>query len=296
MGVDGFRLDAVKHFIEDGTQIENTPATIEWAADFNEHTESTKPGALTVGEIWNDTRIVATYVPDSVDLAFEFTFATEVIGAVQSGRANILTAAMQTILDLYPDGQFSPFLSNHDQDRVASVLVGNDAQSKLAASLLLTSPGVPFMYYGEEIGLRGRKPDERIHTPMPWEPTAGGGFTDGTPWEAFDAAPEEVNVAAQSEADDSLLNHYRALIQLRATSPALRIGATTILETGNDSVYAFTREADDQQVLVVINLDKDPQAEYSLPGIGAIGTHLFGEPWTLDADLPGRSTTIVELG
>ncbi len=295
MGVDGFRLDAVKHLIEDGSVVENTPATIRWAADFNNHVESTKPGTLTVGEIWNDTRIVATYVPASVDLAFEFTFATEAVGAAQRGDATTLAVAMQTILDLYPPGQFAPFLSNHDQDRIASVFVGDASKGKLAASLLLTGPGVPFMYYGEEIGLRGRKPDERIRTPMPWDGSEQGGFTTVEPWEPFDAEPAKVNVASQVEDPDSLLGHYRSLIHLRNTSPALRSGSMTILDTGNDSVYAFLRDADEQRLLVVINLDKEPQADYSLPGVTEITEQLFGAEWTLGADLPGRSTTIVTL-
>lgn len=294
MGVDGFRLDAVKHFIEDGSVVENTPATLEWAAAFNDYTETTKPGAVTVGEIWNDTRIVSTYVPDSVDLAFEFTFSTEVVGAVQRGDASVLSSAMQTILDLYPEGQFAPFLSNHDQDRVASVFVGDVSKGKLAASLLLTSPGVPFMYYGEEIGLRGRKPDERIRTPMPWEGGELGGFSAATPWEPFDRAPDEVNVALQLDDEASLLSHYRTLIQLRTGSPALRAGSMTILKTGNDSVYAFTRETAEQRVLVLINLDKDPQP-YGLDIVVDGETQLFGDPWALGAELPGRSTTIVEL-
>ena len=294
MGVDGFRLDAVKHFIEDGPVTESTPATLEWAAGFNDHTESVKPGALTVGEIWNDTRIVSTYIPDSVDLAFEFTFAAEVLGAVQAGSARTLAVAMQTILDLYPRGQFAPFLGNHDQDRVASVLVGDASKGKLVASLLLTSPGVPFMYYGEEIGLRGRKPDERIRTPMPWDGSANGGFSAVAPWEPFDSDPAEVNVAAQHDDAGSLLNHYRALIQLRNTVPALRAGWMTIIESGNDAVYAFTRQTDEQTVLVVVNLDKDPQP-YELAVSVAGGRQLFGDPWAFGTELPGRSTTIVEL-
>lgn len=294
MGVDGFRLDAVKHLIEDGIQIENTAATLLWAADFNEHVETAKAGALTVGEVWNDTRIVSTYVPESVDLAFEFTFANQVIGAVQGASTATLAVAMQTILDLYPEGQFAPFLSNHDQDRVASVLVGNTAQSKLAASLLLTSPGVPFMYYGEEIGVRGRKPDERIRTPMPWEGGEFGGFSAAEPWESFDTAPDEVNVALQLDDEESLLSHYRALIQLRNAHPALRTGSMTILETGNEAVYAFTRDTAEQRVLVIINLDRDPQP-YALDLTVNRETQLFGEPWTYGTMLPGRSTTIVEL-
>ncbi len=295
MGVDGFRLDAVKHFIEDGPQIENTPATLAWAQAFNEFTEEAKPGALTVGEVWNDTRVVSTYIPESLDLAFEFTLASEIISAAQSGRSATLPIVMQRVLDDYPSGQYSPFLTNHDQDRIASVLVGDASKAKLAASMLLTIPGVPFMYYGEEIGMRGRKPDERIRTPMPWDATETGGFTDGEPWQPFDPNKDEVNVAAQIDDPDSLLSHYRDLIQLRSVTPALRSGDMTLLDTGNPAVFAFTRETDEQRLLVIMNFNKEPQAEYELPGITSTGAQLFGAEWTLGSELAGRSTTIVEI-
>ena len=85
-------------------------------------------------------------------------------------------------------------------------------KAKLAASALLTLPGVPFLYYGEEIGMTGQKPDEMIRTPMQWDATEDAGFTDGTPWEPVNADHTTVNVAAQQDDPESLLNHYRTLL------------------------------------------------------------------------------------
>ena len=68
----------------------------------------------------------------------------------------------------FPPGEYATFLTNHDQNRVMSELMGNQDQAKIAATLLLTSPGVPFLYYGEELGMSGVKPDEDIRRPMQW--------------------------------------------------------------------------------------------------------------------------------
>ena len=95
-----------------------------------------------------------------------------------------------------------------------SQLDGDVNKAKLAAFLLLTSPGTPFIYYGEEIGMQGKKPDENIRLPMQWNAEANAGFTTGRPWRAPDADYETVNVALQTGALGlHSLEHYRALIQ-----------------------------------------------------------------------------------
>jgi glycosidase len=136
--------------------------------------------------------------------------------------------------------------------------------AKVAATLLLTNPGVPFVYYGEEVGMRGAKPDPRIRTPMQWDDSETAGFTTGTPWEKLDAAYETRNVAVQDGDPDSLLNHYRRLIRLRQDQAALRAGDMALVEGGSNKVYAFLRYLDDEAVLVVVNLSSEPVEEYGL--------------------------------
>ena len=294
MGADGFRLDAVKHYIEDGDVIENTPATLEWAAAFNEHVAATKPDALTVGEIWNGTAVVASYVPDEVDIAFEFTLADTIIDAVQQGRVGVLPVVQEQILDAYPPGQYAAFLSNHDQDRIASLFVGDVAKAKLAASVLLTNPGVPFVYYGEEVGARGRKPDERIRTPMAWATGLGRGFTTGEPWEPFDENADAATVEIQQSDPDSLWSHYRDLIHLRNEHAALRTGEMDLIDAGNDAVLAFTREADSETLLVIMNLARESQATYDLGAVG-VGEVVFGPDWAPGEPLPSQTMIIAAV-
>jgi len=128
----------------------------------------------------------------------------------------------------------------------------------------LTAPGVPFIYYGEEIGMLGKKPDEDIRTPMQWSAEVNAGFTTGMPWRAVNLDFVERSVAVQSASPDSLLSHYRALIRLRNQHAALRVGDLFIVETNQPSVFASLRASTDEAVLVIVNLGKDPVSDYRL--------------------------------
>jgi len=289
MGADGFRLDAVRHLIEEDGDFDGTAPTHEWLAQWDDFVDSVDPEALTVGEVWDDTAQVAPYVvDDEVDLAFEFTLAESLIASVDDGDPDMFTDALESVLAAYPPGQFAPFLTNHDQNRVMSQLFGDVAKAKLAASALLTLPGVPFVYYGEEIGMLGVKPDEQIRTPMQWDATEGAGFTSGTPWEPVNDDYPELNVAAQDADPDSLLNHYRTLLAVRAAHPALGLGSVQVLESTCESLHAALRRTADgaDTVLVMVNFADEPAtgcavsagssdlAEGTLSGTDAIG----GEP------------------
>jgi glycosidase len=145
-----------------------------------------------------------------------------------------------------------------------SVVGDNVAKAKLAATLLLTGPGVPFMYYGEEIGLLGKKPDEDIRLPMQWSGEANGGFTTGTPWRALNADWQTKNVAAQTGDAESLLSYYRDLIAIRNDHAALRAGDTYVIETGGRALYAVLRVSKAETVLVLVNLSKGEVSDYGL--------------------------------
>lgn len=317
MGADGFRLDAIKHLIEDGAVQENTPATHEWMEGFYTVYKGAEPEALAVGEVWSTTSEVVEYIGDEVDMAFEFDMALAILGSVEDGRRDSIARAQEKVVASYPEGQYGVFLTNHDQNRVMSALGNDVAKAKLAATLLLTSPGVPFIYYGEEIGMRGIKPDEDIRRPMQWSDGAGAGFTTGEPWRPPHQTYRDFNVAAQMADPDSLLNHYDRLIQVRNDQAALRTGAWLPVDAPGHDVYAFLRYTDDEVILVLLNLDDDPISDYELdlaegPLVGSAGaTLLFGEgevvaPEVNDSGgfegykpletLPGESSFIIRLG
>jgi glycosidase/outer membrane protein assembly factor BamB len=264
MGADGFRLDAVRHLIEDGEVQANTPATHTWLEDFHRYVRSVAPQAFTVGEAWDKTPEMVKYVGDEVDIVFEFDLAQAILDAVWRGDNGGLVQAQKLVLDSYPKGQYGIFLTNHDQNRVMNQLRNNVPSAHVAATLLLTNPGVPFIYYGEEIGMRGAKPDERIRTPMQWDETATAGFTTGTPWETLNGDSPEVNVAAQAADSGSLLNHYRALVALREAHPALRGGDMVPVESSSRQVYSYLRQDSAETLLVVVNLSGRPVSDYRL--------------------------------
>jgi len=208
--------------------------------------------------------VVATYVGDQLDLAFEFSLATAILLSVNEGRVTPLESGMKEIQRLYPAGGYATFLTNHDQDRVMDELGREPDKARLAATVLMTLPGVPFVYYGEETGMTGSKPDELIRTPMQWSSAAQAGFTSGTPWEPVNEGYEETNVERQTTDPDSLLSHYRELITLRFAHPALRVGDFLPVQSADRSVYSFVRYSPDEHVLVVINLGDEPTTDYAL--------------------------------
>ena len=265
MGADGLRLDAAKHLVETDGVTENTAATHAWLRSFSAAVHAARPDALLVGEVWDLSQVSASYVPADLDMTFEFGLAQGMIDSLRAGSATRLTSAVSDVAGLErPDG-FGSFLTNHDQDRVASQLDGDLPSLKLAAGLLLTGPGTPFIYYGEEIGLTGEKPDEQIRTPMPWDGSVpGGGFTTGTPWEPFAEGTQSVNVAAERDDPGSLLSRYRDLIRLRGGHPALRRGAIVPVRSDSDAVAATLRTDPSETLLVVANLSDTPVSDYAL--------------------------------
>jgi len=143
-------------------------------------------------------------------------------------------------------------------------LLEDENRAKLAATLLLTSPGVPFVYYGEEIGQVGAKPDEDIRRPLQWDSSENAGFSTGQSWREPYEDFEERNIVAQMDDPDSLLSHYRDLIRLRNEHKALRTGDWTQVETNESHTYAFLRRHGDEFILVLVNLGVNPVEEYEL--------------------------------
>jgi alpha-amylase len=268
MNVDGFRLDAIRHLIEDGDVMTDTPETRAWLKRFQAKLRQIEPDVLTVGEVWASTEAVSEYIAeDALDLAFEFDLATAILDAARTGNKAKLAYTLDNVAASYPANRYATMITNHDQNRVASELGEDTPRLKLAAGLLLTAPGVPFVYYGEEIGQIGEKPDEMIRNPMPWSSAVHGGFTQAhRPWEPMQPGHATRNVAVQDADPASLLNHYRRLIRLRQSEPALSRGGFRSIETGREDVIAWERAAAGQRLIVVANLAGDTIRNFRVPG------------------------------
>ena len=255
MHVDGFRLDAVRHLVEAGNEVSNTPGTHQVLREYGQYVRSIAPPprSYTIGEVWDNADVILTYYPDQLDAYFAFPISEALMEAVRTGKAGGLIPTILQFQRAEPAYRWAPFQRNHDQTRTLTALGNDTAGARLAATILLTLPGVPFVYYGEEIGMTGDKPDERLRTPMQWTASSRG-FTAGKPWETLQADTLTANVAAQERRPNSLLKLYRWLIRLRANDAALRAGRLEPVETGNEALLAYVRKDSTGQVLVVANL------------------------------------------
>lgn len=254
-GVDGFRLDAIKYLIEDGTLLENTPATFSLLEEFNEVYKTNNPEAFTIGEVWSNTASVIPYVQNErLDVCFEFDLASDILSAVNNGNPLGIQQQMQNIQASYPALQYGTFLTNHDIDRVYDQIGSNPEKMKLAASLYLTLPGIPFLYYGEEIGMKGTGADENKRRPMQWSDAAFAGFSNTSPWISVGTNYPANNVATMAANAGSLLNHYKKLIHVRNKQAALKKGNYLAVASTESQVLSFARVHENEGVIVVSNL------------------------------------------
>ncbi|MDY7092884.1 MAG: alpha-amylase family glycosyl hydrolase [Acidobacteriota bacterium] len=272
-GVDGFRLDAARHLIAagPGEGQSGSEEGHEYWQEFAAAVREYQPEALLVGENWTDAPTIAEYygstesitLGDELPMSFDFPLAEAMVQAAKSGLAAPLVEALAERDELYPPGVLdATFLTNHDMVRIATVLQRDPLALRTAAALLLTLPGTPFIYYGEEIGLANgpvAQGDPAKRTPMPWSGEHGAGFTTGDPWRALAGGWQTTNVEAQTNDPRSLLSHYRRLIQLRSEHPALGsaklgTGDIQVLETGDPAIFAFVAQAGDSRVVVAHNL------------------------------------------
>jgi len=264
VGIDGFRLDAIGSLIEKGPVTVETKASHDWFADYFKFSKSIEPETMLIGEVWREDAVVVPWVANKqVDLAFEFDLSAAMIASLNEGNSNRILTTLRSGTSLFPAGQYGIFLANHDMTRVITQLVNDAQKARAAASLYFVLPGVPFIYYGEEIGMHNVPPDKLFLPPMQWTAGPYAGFSTVTPW--FMPVNDPVfNVAAQSADPDSLLSHYRRLISLRSSHPALRTGVLFLPSTFDQGLFACLRTSADESVLVLVNLTNAPIRDHKL--------------------------------
>lgn len=254
MHADGFRFDAIPYLVEEGNQLAHTSGTHEVLRQFGNSIRSEAPGSFTIGEMSDGSaQILATYYPDQLDAYFAFGVAGATVEAARTGNAAAFNKAIREANVTFPAGRWSPFLTNHDQPRVMTILGGDAGKARVAASAMLMLPGLPFVYYGEEIGMVGTKPDEMIRTPMQWSGESNGGFSRETAWEKLQPGWTTKSVAAEDHDPASLLNHYRRLIHLRNAHSALGTGDLAVGTASDAAVAAFIRRSAAETIIVIAN-------------------------------------------
>lgn len=280
-GVDGFRLDAVRYLVETGPgngQKDTAPTLAwwqTWATQLRQHQATAgKVEPLLVGEAWASNAIAAKYQQDGgLNMTFDFDLAAAVLTALQGADADGLAQVLCAEETLLPSSAArGAFLTNHDMVRMASQLA--DPQlNRLAAVLLFALPGTPWLYYGEELGMRNGNGTDDVakRQPMQWQAGPGSGFTTGQPWQETNADTATISVQAQQGQTDSLLALYRRLIALRQGSEALTTGETRLL--GGGSVLGVLRQTGQERVLVAVNLsDAATTPAWTAAELGALTT------------------------
>jgi alpha-glucosidase len=256
---------------------------------------------------------VAYYGPEGSGIQVPFNF--ELLTAAWDAHA--IAGHVDRYLAALPAGGWPNWvLGNHDVPRVASRV--GPAQARVAAMLLLTLPGTPIIYQGDELGLgdvpippsqaldpiaglvpgRGRDPER---TPLPWDGGPGAGFTTGRPWLPVGDANRRLHVAGQRDDPGSMLNLHRRLLRLRRQAPALQAGGYEPVEADGD-VLAYRRTGPGDRYLVALNLGGRP-ARLAAPGLerparAALSTSpgRDGEPVCGSLRLGGDEGVVVELG
>ncbi len=263
-GVDGLRLDAVKHIYHSETSDENPRFLKMFYEDMdayyqqNGHTDK----FYMVGEVLSEYDKVAPYyqgLPALFDFSFWYRLEWGINNSTGCYFAKDILSYQQKYAEYRSDYIEATKLSNHDEDRTSSKLGKSTNKCKLAAAVLLTSAGHPYIYYGEELGLFGTKNngDEYVRSPMLWGDNSTTHYTD-----KIDATvATNVKTAIQQEADsESLLNIYIALAQLRNTYPALAEGSMSKHPVYNESqandyksIAAWYMTKGSQKLLVIHN-------------------------------------------
>ena len=306
-GVDGFRFDVFNAFFKhpdlpsnprriggrrayswqehryDKNQPELADLLVEIRAMIDE-----QPGRMTVGELFDGPPTLAARYAAPGHLVFDFSLMDQPWDARAFARA---IASREVVFG--STGWPTVVLSNHDRSRHASRYdrsAKGDARARVAATLLLTLRGTPFLYYGEELGLRdvsvprgeiidpparrggllsGWWNRDQARAPMPWGPGLNGQFSSVRPWLPMNPDHDTRNVAAQSADPDSILSFYRRLIRLRRRSPALQVGSYRECDVGLPDVLAFIRQSETEQVLVVLGFGNGERAlQLPAPPVG----------------------------
>lgn len=262
MGVDGFRLDAVKHIYHNAASDENPTFLKKFYDRCNKTYKSYghSDDIYMVAEHFSEASEVAHYYT-ALPAYFEFSFWWRLSDAINKGAGSTFAPTIQGYRDLYAkyrtDFIEATKLSNHDENRAANDFGKNINKEKLAAAVLLTAGGEPYIYQGEELGYWGVKNngDEYVRTPMMWT-TSVSAIADKKLAGKVDKSmlTSSISVASQSADENSILNVYRTFGKLRATYKALSKGSfTTRLINGSTSVSAWYREYDGQKILVIHN-------------------------------------------
>ncbi|HKM35582.1 MAG TPA: alpha-amylase family glycosyl hydrolase [Lachnospiraceae bacterium] len=264
-GITGFRLDAAKEYVSD-----NTTANIEILKWFNTMVKEQKEDAYIVAEIWTDASTYAKYYASGIDSTFDFQFASQdgmIASALNRTKGNNAVAygkvigQINELFSQYNEEYIdAPFYTNHDMGRSAGYYAGDGSmeKTKIAQAMNLLMSGNAFLYYGEELGMKGSGKDENKRAPMQW-------FSDVTA-EGMCRGPQDMDsikmkygdLQQQSQDQASIYQYVKDVIRIRNAFPEIARGITEYLELySDDQVCVLKKTYDGSELLLIYNLSAD---------------------------------------
>ena len=245
-GLDGFRVDAAKWIFTEKSK------NVAFWKDFNDYIKSVNKDSILVGEVWDSPYNIMDYTK-SLDSFFEFSIGDCVLDRINAYSISGFPGDYNGVADIYKDinSEFvmAPFLRNHDQSRINDSF-NEDFQMKMAATMYLTLPGTPFIYYGEEIGMSGSGADEKKREPFIWD---SSDMSKNTSWEPITNNTSKVAFDVQNKDKQSILNFYKAILNVRNNYSSLRYGTVNSVKTDDNNIMAMERNYEDQTSYVLIN-------------------------------------------
>ncbi|MFG1702861.1 maltose alpha-D-glucosyltransferase [Nonomuraea sp. M3C6] len=307
LGIDGFRLDAVPYLFErEGTACAGLPETHAYLKKVRAEVDRLYPDRVLLAEANGWPEDVVEYFGDPTTggdechMAFHFPLMPRIYMAVKKETREPISEIMSRTPKLPEKAQWGIFLRNHDEltletvteeerdymhkeyakdprmraylgirRRLAPLLDNDRDRIELFTALLMSLPGSPVIYYGDEIGMGDNiwlEDRDSVRTPMQWSPDRNAGFSSADPGRLYLPAVmdpiygyQAVNVEAQQRHEGSLLHFTRRMLEIRHKHPVFGVGAYTEMWSSNPSVLTYVREDRDDVMLCVNNLSKFPQ-------------------------------------
>jgi maltose alpha-D-glucosyltransferase/alpha-amylase len=319
LGVDGFRLDAVPYLYEaEGTNCENLPETHAFLRRLRAMIDAEYPGRIMLAEAnqWPEDVVhyFGTETEPECHMCFHFPVMPRIFYSVRDQRAAPIIDILADTPPIPHGAQWSTFLRNHDEltlemvsteerasmygwyapdsrmranvgirRRLASLLDTSRKELELVHALLLSLPGSPCLYYGDEIGMGDNiwlADRDSVRTPMQWTPDRNAGFSTSDPGKLYLPVVQSlvhhyshVNVEAQLAQPTSLLHWVHGMLTVRRRHPALSRGSFEVLTSTNESILAFRRHTADETLLIVANLAATPRST-TIRMLGYAGAHV----------------------
>lgn len=258
MGVGGFRLDAVKEYYSGDTQ-----KNVDFLRWFTDVVKSQKEDAYLVGEAWLNINEYAKYYESGMDSLFNFAFAGAegVIAKVMNGSSaekyGTVNQSLQSTFGQYHENYIdAPFYTNHDMPRSAGYYVGENAENriKLAGAMNIFMSGSAFIYYGEELGMKGSGKDENKRAPMYWSKNADSeGMCDG-PADMDDFEMKYDSLEEQEKDDGSIYQYYKKAVKIRNQNPEIARGSVEYLVNISDRNFCVLKKTwNDTEILLIFH-------------------------------------------